>query len=91
MEERREADRDVASARPEALHVYGVDLIGSADLLRFFQLYGPTFVEWIDDSSCNVLFADEFAVKRVLVQLGEALPAQQAAEIDGAAPGRTMK
>lgn len=84
MEERREAE-EVGAARPDALHVYGVDLVGSTDLLRFFQLYGPTYVEWIDDSSCNVLFPDEFTVKRVIVQMGEALPAQEVAEIAGAA------
>lgn len=80
LEKRREAEPD-AALRPEALHVYGVDLIGTRDVLNFFSAYGPTYVEWIDDSSCNVLFPDEFTVKRVLVQLGEAISNAEAAEM----------
>jgi hypothetical protein len=83
MEERREAD-PAGTPRPEALHVYGVDLVGTRDLLNFFSVYGPTFVEWINDSSCNVLFPDEFTVKRLLVQLGEALSAEDVAKVEGA-------
>jgi Nuclear cap-binding protein subunit 3 len=70
--------------RPDALHVYGVDLVGTRDLLAFFSTYGPTYVEWIDDSSCNVLFPDEFTVKRLLVQIGEALAAEEVDEVEGA-------
>ena len=66
--------------------MYGVDLIGTRDLLNFFSMYGPTYVEWIDDSSCNVLFPDEFTVKRLLVQLGEVLSADDVAKVDGAPP-----
>lgn len=85
MEDRREADT-AGSLRPEALHVYGVDLVGTKDLLAFFQLYSAKYVEWIDDSSCNVLFPDPFTVKRLLVQMGEALTDQEASEAPGAPP-----
>jgi hypothetical protein len=82
MEEQQEAD-EVGAPRPEVLHVYGVDLVSSRDLLNFFQTYGPKFVEWINDSSCNILFADEFTVKRLLVQLGEVLTPKDVSQIEG--------
>jgi hypothetical protein len=60
-------------ARHDALHVYGVDLLTTADILSHFNTYGPTYVEWLNDSSCNVCFPDKFTVKRAIVQMGEAL------------------
>jgi hypothetical protein len=84
IEERREA-QPVSGARPEALHIYGVDLLDSNDILRYFADYGPTYIEWLDDSSCNVLFPDEFTVKRVLVQMSEIVPDAQMQEAGGVA------
>ena len=45
-----------------------------AECLAYFSDWGPTFVEWIDDSSCNVLFEDDFTAKRALVGRGKPLP-----------------
>ena len=45
-----------------------------AECLAYFSDWGPTFVEWIDDSSCNVLFEDDFTSKRALVGRGKPLP-----------------
>jgi hypothetical protein len=83
MEERLEGTAVPGEARPEALHVYGVDLVGTSDLLNFFQKYGALYVEWINDSSCNILFPDEFAVQRLLVQMGEVLSNEEAMQTDG--------
>eukprot|EP00892_Ulva_mutabilis_P011390 jgi/Ulvmu1/8623/UM046_0023.1 len=76
LEKRQDTD-GIAEARLDALHLYGVDLLATHDILSHFSAYNPTFVEWINDSSCNVCFPDEFAVKRVIIQLGEALTAQE--------------
>ncbi len=38
--------------RPEAIHLYGVDLMSTKDVLKYFTEYGPHSVEWINDSSC---------------------------------------
>lgn len=62
-----------AEPRLEALHVYGVDLLTTADILSHFNSYAPGYVEWLNDSSCNVCFSDKFTVKRAIVQMGEAL------------------
>lgn len=46
--------------------------------------FGPVFVEWINDSSCNVVFNDAFSAKRALHgkargagRTGGARPSQQ--------------
>ena len=73
LEERKERPADIPR-RPEAIHLYGVDCMTSAECLAYFGDWGPTFVEWLDDSSCNVLFEDEHTAKRALVGRGRPLP-----------------
>ena len=48
-----------ASWRSDAVHLYGVDHMTTNDCMGYFHEYGPVFVEWINDSSCNVVFNDE--------------------------------
>ncbi|GAQ89682.1 hypothetical protein KFL_005500050 [Klebsormidium nitens] len=82
LEVRRDAP-DTASLRLDTIYVYGTDTLSTKDVLRYFTGYGPSFVEWINDSSCNIVFEDEFAAKRALLTIGtqepgsanEALPA----------------
>jgi Nuclear cap-binding protein subunit 3 len=61
--------RDVAigeTVRPNVLHVFGVDDMSTDDIRRHFLEYGPSWIEWINDSSCNVTFEDEHTATRVL-------------------------
>ena len=78
LEERKEHGADIPR-RPEAIHLYGVDCMSTSECLSYFGDYGPTFVEWIDDSSCNVLFEDEFTTKRALIGRGKPLPPDNSA------------
>ncbi|KAF9941235.1 hypothetical protein BGZ65_004383 [Modicella reniformis] len=55
-----------STIRLEAVHLYGTDEMSTKDVLKYFEAYGPTHVEWIDDSSCNVIFPDQFSAKRAL-------------------------
>ncbi|KAF9193240.1 hypothetical protein BGZ50_007638 [Haplosporangium sp. Z 11] len=55
-----------ATIRLEAVHLYGTDEMSTKDVLKYFEAYGPSHVEWIDDSSCNVVFKDNFSAKRAL-------------------------
>ncbi|KAL4426356.1 hypothetical protein ABPG77_004650 [Micractinium sp. CCAP 211/92] len=84
-----EARRDPSAAvprRPEAVHIYGVDLLSTGDILKYFADYGPKFVEWINDSSANVLFADAPTAKRAVAGLGKPLPPDEAPEQLGIDP-----
>jgi hypothetical protein len=87
MEPRIEAS-PVSGPRPDALHVYGVDLLSTGDILAHFNAYGATYVEWLNDSSCNVCFPDMFTVKRVIVQMGEALTEEEQSEAGGTPAAR---
>ena len=78
LEDRKEHGSDIPR-RPEAIHLYGVDCMSTSECLAYFGDYGPTFVEWIDDSSCNVLFEDEFTTKRALIGHGKPLPPDNSA------------
>jgi hypothetical protein len=73
-----------AAPRPEAVYLYGVDLLSTGDCLRYFTEYGPTFVEWINDSACVVLFADGGSAARAMRGTGVALPPEEPAAVGGA-------
>lgn len=45
-----------------------------SDCLKYFEEFGPVFVEWLNDSACNVLFADPPSAKRAMVGRGRPLP-----------------
>ncbi|GLC70763.1 hypothetical protein PLESTF_001030700 [Pleodorina starrii] len=72
-EQRREVDKDV-ERRPDTIYLYGVDVMSTKEVLSYFSEYGPVFVEWLDDSSCNVVFGDSNGAKRALVGKGSPLP-----------------
>ncbi|KAK9804463.1 hypothetical protein WJX73_004309 [Symbiochloris irregularis] len=62
--------------RPEAIYVYGVDFMSSGDCMQYFSEYGPSSVEWLNDSACNVVFSDPQNAARAIVRLGRPLPAE---------------
>ena len=65
LEPRRDALGD-ALVRHECVYVYGVDHLSTKECMAYFGDYAPVFVEWINDSSCNVVFADAFTAKRAM-------------------------
>lgn len=38
-------------------------------IFQYFSNYGPSKVEWLNDSSCNVVFPDTYSCKRALTFL----------------------
>ena len=53
--------------------------------------YGPTFVEWINDSCCNVLFADQQAAKRAVFGMGKPLPPEDIPDGQSASKARLRR
>ena len=39
--------------RPEAIYLHGTNDMNTNDVFQYFRDYGPSCVEWIDDSSCE--------------------------------------
>mmetsp|Transcript_11020 Transcript_11020/g.27802 ORF Transcript_11020/g.27802 Transcript_11020/m.27802 type:complete len:562 (+) Transcript_11020:67-1752(+) len=63
-EERREpGEQD--QPRPDALYVYGVDFLNTSQVRMVFG-NTPAGIEWIDDSSCAVVFHDELSAMEAL-------------------------
>ncbi|VDL61100.1 unnamed protein product [Hymenolepis diminuta] len=57
--------------RMDTLHIWGTHDLSTNDILKWLEDYNPKGVEWIDDSSCNVLLNDENTVLRILNKLAE--------------------
>ncbi|XP_040194283.1 nuclear cap-binding protein subunit 3 isoform X2 [Rana temporaria] len=55
--------------RLETLHVVGVDDLSTEDIFTFFKQYPPGYIEWLDDTSCNVVWLDEVTAARALLNL----------------------
>ena len=81
-ESRREQSAEVPR-RAEVIHLYGVDVMSTEEVLVYFRDYSPLRIEWIDDSSCNVIFSSEAAAKRAIVSHGQPFKAGEAPELQG--------
>ncbi|KRT82730.1 hypothetical protein AMK59_3137 [Oryctes borbonicus] len=64
---------DEKDIRFEAVHMRGTDEMSTEDVLEYFGKYGPAAIEWIDDSSCNVLWNDRISAARALYFLSKAI------------------
>jgi hypothetical protein len=42
--------------RVEAIHIYGSDNMSTDQVMNLFADYVPSHLEWINDSSCNVVW-----------------------------------
>jgi hypothetical protein len=64
---------------PEKIHVFAIDWaafkqIRNKDLMNYFSIYGPTYIEWLADLSCNICFEDKFSAARALHNLSQEIP-----------------
>jgi len=65
----REERQDVnlfVPRRLDSIHVYGTDDMDTNALFEFFKDYNPKIAEWINDSSCNIVFKDTEDARRAL-------------------------
>ncbi|XP_047463521.1 nuclear cap-binding protein subunit 3 [Mugil cephalus] len=53
--------------RMEAIYVTGVDDMSTQDVFGYFKEYPPAHIEWIDDTSCNVVWLDDDTSIRALI------------------------
>jgi hypothetical protein len=68
---RREVPHEV-KRRPNVLHLYGVDNLAVSDFRTYFEGHNILGIRWLDGSSCNLQFIDEFEAKLAL--LGAMIP-----------------
>ncbi|KAK1735402.1 nuclear cap-binding protein subunit 3 [Skeletonema marinoi] len=72
---------------PSKIHIFSIDWapfkqIRTDDLLSFFRDYGPSYVEWLGELSCNVLFEDKHSAARALHALSQELLSPPPAAVD---------
>jgi len=66
--EPRHEQPKTATIREDALHLYGTDACSTDEIFAYFASYSPKYIEWIDDSSCNVVFASAECAARALTE-----------------------
>nr|XP_020031982.1 nuclear cap-binding protein subunit 3 isoform X3 [Castor canadensis] len=73
-------DRDIMKkaipkVRLETIYICGVDEMSTQDIFSYFKEYPPAHIEWLDDTSCNVVWLDEMTATRALINMSS-MPAQ---------------
>jgi hypothetical protein len=61
------------------IHLFSIDWaafkqIRTDDIMAYFSGYGPTYVEWLGELSCNVHFEDKFSAARAMEALSRPIP-----------------
>lgn len=64
---------------PTKIHIFSIDWapfkqIRTDDLMAYFRDYGPSYVEWMGELSCNILFEDKHSAARAFHALSQELP-----------------
>ncbi|XP_036307697.1 nuclear cap-binding protein subunit 3 isoform X6 [Pipistrellus kuhlii] len=67
-------DRDmmkkaIPKVRLETIYICGVDEMSTQDIFSYFKEYPPAHIEWLDDTSCNVVWLDEMTATRALINM----------------------
>ncbi|XP_016095900.1 nuclear cap-binding protein subunit 3-like [Sinocyclocheilus grahami] len=84
-------DRDlmkkaIPNVRLEALHMSGVDNMSTQDVFGYFKEYPPAHIEWIDDTSCNVVWLDDITSTRALINLSRMPDKKEVINTDSSKP-----
>ena len=71
---------------PEKLHICSIDWaafkqIRTDDIMAYFSTYGPSYVEWLGEVSCNILFEDKFSAARALNSMSQVIPSPPPVEL----------
>lgn len=69
-EERKDVTADIPR-RLDTIYLYGTDDMSTQDVFKYFDGYGPESIEWINDSSCNIIFRDVHTTMRALQGLSK--------------------
>ncbi|XP_060704254.1 nuclear cap-binding protein subunit 3 [Hemiscyllium ocellatum] len=78
----------IPKVRLEALHVTGVDEMSTEEIFAYFKEYPPSSIEWIDDSSCNVVWLDDVTAARAMINLSVGLNVNTRAHSQAAVRGK---
>nr|XP_057942774.1 nuclear cap-binding protein subunit 3 isoform X1 [Doryrhamphus excisus] len=57
----------IPKVRLEAIYITGVDDMSTQEVFGHFMEYPPAHIEWIDDTSCNVVWLDDDTAIRAFI------------------------
>jgi len=63
----------VFNSRFEALHLRGTEDMSTQDVFDYFRGYAPASIEWINDSSCNVVWLESWQAARAMIERSNAI------------------
>jgi len=63
----------VFNNRFEALHLKGTEEMSTQDVFDYFRGYAPASIEWINDSSCNVVWLESWQAARAMIERSAAI------------------
>lgn len=66
---RHEVPAGAVKFREEAVHVYGLDFLKTGHMEEIFGQFNHRYIEWINDSSANVIFRDAASARKALESL----------------------
>ncbi|XP_029030008.1 nuclear cap-binding protein subunit 3 [Betta splendens] len=79
--------KTIPRVRMEAIHVTGVDDMSTQDVFGYFKEYPPAHIEWIDDTSCNVVWLDDNTSIRALINTSQ-MPVCEAVSTETESPSK---
>ncbi|XP_051956502.1 nuclear cap-binding protein subunit 3-like [Xyrauchen texanus] len=79
----------IPKVRLEALLMSGVDDMSTQDIFGYFKEYPPAHIEWIDDTSCNVVWLDDITPARALINLSRMPDKEEVTNADSSKPSET--
>lgn len=62
-------DKKASNLRLNTIHVRGVQELSSDEVLKYFEMYDPASLEWVNDLTCNVVFDDPKAAATAMIGL----------------------
>ncbi|XP_015903609.1 nuclear cap-binding protein subunit 3 [Parasteatoda tepidariorum] len=68
------------------IHMRGVNDMNTKEVSEYFKDYGPSSVEWINDTSCNVCWYDETSAARALLGMSQPFLIRRKSKKEDAVP-----
>ncbi|KAJ1184590.1 hypothetical protein NDU88_001394 [Pleurodeles waltl] len=67
--DREMVKKAIPTVRMDTIKMTGVDEMSTSDIFAYFKSYPPAHIEWLDDTSCNVVWLDEVTATRALLNM----------------------
>jgi len=68
------------------IHIFALDMAAfkqmrTEDIMSHFRNFGPSYVEWLGEYACNILFEDEFSASRAIMNMSQSIATKEEMEV----------